>query len=148
MKKNAEMFLRALDRRYYLNDDDHNHCPQNSEMLLRDMEDRNYCDSHYRLEGYVARVHKGEGYCLGCDIPRKPYQGSFGEAFDPLWVVPTLLIIHDIDPNDFAKAVARVDGKKIDDGLVPIIWLKDNHYLGVTWCGLDRDKVCKALELL
>ena len=45
-------------------------------------------------------------------------------------------------------SLARIDGKTIDEGVAPIIWLKHNRYLGVYWCGLDSEKVRKALELL
>jgi hypothetical protein len=128
MKKNAEEFLGALDSKYYLDD-----------------------LSEYEEMMYVRRAHKGKGYCLGCNIPelRAGYGKAYsGPAFAPLELIPMLLIRNDIDPNDFARAVARIDGKTIDEGAAPIIWLKHNRYLGVYWCGLDSEKVRKALELL
>jgi len=111
MKKNAEMFLSSLDRRY-------KHGPDKK----------------------VAKEDEGYGYCLSCP----PRNSSGYHEFTPINIVLALLVSFDIDPNDFTRAIARVRGETIADGVSLILWLK--HECGN--CGINRGHVCRALDLL
>jgi hypothetical protein len=94
---------------------------------------------------YTIRGEDPGDYCLGDHIPdflrlRSDNEGPFD--FDPFERVLALLVDNEIEPIDFARALAVV---RHEEAPRRSAWLRE--HIGVCIC-LMRSEVVKALELL